>query len=111
MASGERSSGSRDIAAESRMASLTGYGSFDPFQALGDVGHVGRRGIAGSAFQDGADAGGVADVPGPGLEAVSRDRIGGRTPAQGGTVQTFEPATGGVLAEVGLANKSDVAQA
>jgi benzaldehyde dehydrogenase (NAD) len=35
----------------------------------------------------------------------------GWTAAQGGTLQTFEPATGEVLAEVGLANKGDVAQA
>jgi len=31
--------------------------------------------------------------------------------AQGGTLQTLEPATGAVLAEVGLANKGDVEQA
>ena len=35
----------------------------------------------------------------------------GWTAAQGGTLQTFEPATGEVLAEVGLANKGDVEQA
>jgi benzaldehyde dehydrogenase (NAD) len=35
----------------------------------------------------------------------------GWTAAQGGTLQTFEPATGEVLAEVGRANKGDVAQA
>jgi benzaldehyde dehydrogenase (NAD) len=35
----------------------------------------------------------------------------GWTAAQGGTLQTLEPATGEVLAEVGLANKGDVAQA
>jgi benzaldehyde dehydrogenase (NAD) len=35
----------------------------------------------------------------------------GWTAAQGGTLQTVEPATGGVLAEVGLANKGDVEQA
>jgi benzaldehyde dehydrogenase (NAD) len=31
--------------------------------------------------------------------------------AQGGTVQTIEPATGEVLAEIGLANNRDVAEA
>jgi benzaldehyde dehydrogenase (NAD) len=36
---------------------------------------------------------------------------GGWTAAQGGILQTFEPATGEVLAEVGLANKGDVEQA
>jgi benzaldehyde dehydrogenase (NAD) len=36
---------------------------------------------------------------------------GGWTAAQGGTLQTTEPATGAVLAEVGLANKGDVEQA
>jgi benzaldehyde dehydrogenase (NAD) len=36
---------------------------------------------------------------------------GGWTAAQGGTVQTTEPATGAVLAEVGLANQGDVQQA
>jgi benzaldehyde dehydrogenase (NAD) len=36
---------------------------------------------------------------------------GGWTAAQGGTLQTIEPATGAVLAEVGLANKGDVEQA
>jgi benzaldehyde dehydrogenase (NAD) len=36
---------------------------------------------------------------------------GGWTAAQGGTLQTLEPATGAVLAEVGLANKGDVEQA
>jgi benzaldehyde dehydrogenase (NAD) len=35
----------------------------------------------------------------------------GWTTAQGGTLQTVEPATGEVLAEVGLANKGDVEQA
>jgi benzaldehyde dehydrogenase (NAD) len=35
----------------------------------------------------------------------------GWTAAQGGTLQTLEPATGAVLAEVGLANKGDVEQA
>ncbi|HMG64078.1 MAG TPA: benzaldehyde dehydrogenase [Streptosporangiaceae bacterium] len=35
----------------------------------------------------------------------------GWTAAQGGTLQTVEPATGEVLAEVGLANKGDVEQA
>ena len=35
----------------------------------------------------------------------------GWTAAQGGTLQTLEPATGEVLAEVGLANKGDVEQA
>ena len=35
----------------------------------------------------------------------------GWTSAQGGTLQTTEPATGEVLAEVGLANKGDVAEA
>ena len=35
----------------------------------------------------------------------------GWTAAQGGTLQTTEPATGAVLAEVGLANKGDVEQA
>ena len=35
----------------------------------------------------------------------------GWNPAQGGTLQTYEPATGEVLAEVGLANKGDVASA
>ena len=35
----------------------------------------------------------------------------GWKPAQGGTLQTHEPATGEVLAEVGLANKGDVASA
>jgi benzaldehyde dehydrogenase (NAD) len=36
---------------------------------------------------------------------------GGWTAAQGGTLQTIEPATGDVLADVGLAGKADVAQA
>jgi len=36
---------------------------------------------------------------------------GGWTPAQGGTIATVEPATGEVLAQVGLANKGDVAAA
>jgi hypothetical protein len=35
----------------------------------------------------------------------------GWTAAQGGTMQTIEPATGEALAEVGLANKGDVAEA
>jgi benzaldehyde dehydrogenase (NAD) len=35
----------------------------------------------------------------------------GWKPAEGGTLQTLEPATGEVLAEVGLANKGDVAAA
>jgi benzaldehyde dehydrogenase (NAD) len=35
----------------------------------------------------------------------------GWTAAQGGTLQTLEPATGEVLAEVGLANQGDVEQA
>jgi benzaldehyde dehydrogenase (NAD) len=35
----------------------------------------------------------------------------GWTAAQGGTLQSLEPATGEVLAEVGLANKGDVEQA
>ena len=41
----------------------------------------------------------------------SRIFSGGWTAAQGGTLQTIEPATGEVLAEVGLAGKADVAQA
>lgn len=35
----------------------------------------------------------------------------GWTTAQGGTLQAMEPATGEILAEVGLANKGDVAEA
>jgi benzaldehyde dehydrogenase (NAD) len=46
-----------------------------------------------------------------GADWASKIFSGGWVPAQGGTLQTFEPATGGVLAEVGLANKGDVAQA
>jgi benzaldehyde dehydrogenase (NAD) len=46
-----------------------------------------------------------------GADWASKIFSGGWIPAQGGTLQTFEPATGGVLAEVGLANKGDVAQA
>ncbi len=46
-----------------------------------------------------------------GADWASKIFSGGWIPAQGGTLQTFEPATGGMLAEVGLANKGDVAQA
>ena len=46
-----------------------------------------------------------------GAEWHSRIFSGGWTPAQGGTLKTVEPATGEVLAEVGLADKADVAEA
>jgi benzaldehyde dehydrogenase (NAD) len=46
-----------------------------------------------------------------GAEWQSRIFSGGWTPAQGGTLTTIEPATGEVLAEVGLAGKADVAEA
>jgi len=46
-----------------------------------------------------------------GAEWQSRIFSGGWTPAQGGTLKTVEPATGEVLAEVGLAGKADVAEA
>ena len=46
-----------------------------------------------------------------GAEWQSRIFSGGWTPAQGGTLTTTEPATGEVLAEVGLAGKADVAEA
>jgi benzaldehyde dehydrogenase (NAD) len=46
-----------------------------------------------------------------GVEWSGRIFSGGWVPAQGGTIQTVEPATGEVLAEVGLANKGDVATA
>src|SRR5215472_7885124 len=46
-----------------------------------------------------------------GADWASKIFSSGWVPAQGGTLQTFEPATGGVLAEVGLAGKGDVAQA
>jgi benzaldehyde dehydrogenase (NAD) len=46
-----------------------------------------------------------------GADWASKIFSGGWTAAQGGTLQTVEPATGAVLAEVGLANKGDVAQA
>jgi benzaldehyde dehydrogenase (NAD) len=44
-------------------------------------------------------------------EWQSRIFSGGWTAAQGGILQTIEPATGEVLAEVGLAGKADVARA
>jgi benzaldehyde dehydrogenase (NAD) len=46
-----------------------------------------------------------------GADWGSRILSSGWIPAQGGTLQTTEPATGEVLAEVGLANKGDVAEA
>jgi len=46
-----------------------------------------------------------------GADWGSRIFSSGWIPAQGGTLQTTEPATGEVLAEVGLANKGDVAEA
>jgi benzaldehyde dehydrogenase (NAD) len=46
-----------------------------------------------------------------GAEWQSRVFSGGWTAAQGGILQTIEPATGEVLAEVGLAGKADVAEA
>ncbi len=46
-----------------------------------------------------------------GAEWQSRIFSGGWTQAQGGTLKTIEPATGEVLAEVGLAGKADVAAA
>jgi len=46
-----------------------------------------------------------------GAEWHSKIFSGGWTPAQGGTLKTIEPATGEVLAEVGLAGKADVAEA
>ena len=46
-----------------------------------------------------------------GAEWHSKIFSGGWTPAQGGILQTTEPATGEVLAEVGLAGKADVAEA
>ena len=46
-----------------------------------------------------------------GAEWQSRVFSGGWTAAQGGILQTIEPATGEVLAEVGLAGKADVAGA
>jgi len=44
-------------------------------------------------------------------EWQSRIFSGGWMAAQGGTLETIEPATGEVLAEVGLAGKADVAEA
>ena len=46
-----------------------------------------------------------------GADWGSRIFSSGWITAQGGTLQTIEPATGEVLAEVGLANKGDVAEA
>jgi benzaldehyde dehydrogenase (NAD) len=46
-----------------------------------------------------------------GADWTSRIFSGGWVPARGGTLQTIEPATGAVLAEVGLAGREDVAQA
>jgi benzaldehyde dehydrogenase (NAD) len=46
-----------------------------------------------------------------GADWASKIFSGGWAAARGGTLQTTEPATGAVLAEVGLANKGDVAQA
>ena len=46
-----------------------------------------------------------------GADCAGKIYSSGWTAAQGGTLQTFEPATGEVLAEVGLANKGDVEQA
>ena len=57
---------------------VPGDGSLDSLESFGDVGELQCGAAVGSAFQDGADVGRVADVPGLGLALELIDDVGGQ---------------------------------